>query len=61
MITVFSKPGCGQCLATGRTLVSKGMQEGADWQYRDLTLPKNAAALEWVMGISATSRRRSSS
>lgn len=49
MITVFSKPICGQCLATGRALVSKGMREGADWEFRDLTLPENSAALEWVM------------
>lgn len=50
MITVYSKPGCVQCLATGRALMSKGLQEGADWEYCDLTLPENAAALEWVMG-----------
>lgn len=49
MITVFSKPGCVQCTATGRALTSKGLQEGQDWEYRDLTLPENAAALEWVM------------
>lgn len=50
MITVFSKPGCVQCTATGRALTSKGLQEGKDWEYRDLTLPENASALEWVMG-----------
>lgn len=49
MITVFSKPGCVQCTATGRALASKGLREGADWEYRDLSLPENAAALEWVM------------
>lgn len=49
MITVFSKPGCVQCTTTGRALTSKGLREGKDWGYRDLTLPENAAALEWVM------------
>ena len=49
MITVFSKPSCGQCFATGRALASKGMRKGADWEFRDLTLPENSAALEWVM------------
>lgn len=49
MITVFSKPGCVKCTVTGRALASKGLQEGTDWEYRDLTLPENAAALEWVM------------
>lgn len=49
MITVFSKPGCVQCTATGRALTSKGLCEGADWEYRDLSLAENAAALEWVM------------
>ena len=49
MISVFSKPGCVQCTATGRALTSRGWQEGRDWGYRDLTLPENAAALEWVM------------
>lgn len=49
MITVYSKPGCVQCTATGRALTSKELQEGDDWEYRDLTLTENAAALEWVM------------
>lgn len=49
MITVFSKPGCVQCHATGRALAGKGLQESVDWEYRDLTLPENADALEWVM------------
>lgn len=50
MITVFSKPGCVQCQATGRALTSKGLSEGSDWEYRDLTLPENSDALEWVLG-----------
>lgn len=49
MITVFSKPGCVQCSATGRALTGKGLEEGRDWEYRDLTKPENAVALEWVM------------
>lgn len=49
MITVYSQPGCTQCRITGTALTNKGLQEGTDWEYRDLTLPENAAALEWVM------------
>lgn len=49
MITVYSQPGCTQCRITGMALTNKGLQEGSDWEYRDLTLPENAAALEWVM------------
>ncbi|WP_306419106.1 glutaredoxin domain-containing protein, partial [Burkholderia multivorans] len=50
MITVYSKPGCVQCITTGRALTAKGLVEGADWEFVDLTLDENAAALEWVMG-----------
>lgn len=48
MITVYSKPGCVQCMTTGRALTSAGLTEGEDWEFVDLTLDENAAALEWV-------------
>ncbi len=37
-VVVFSKPGCGQCLATTRTLDSKGVT----YEYHDISLDPDA-------------------
>ena len=37
-VTVYSKPGCGQCMATTRTLDSKGIE----YVYKDMALDPEA-------------------
>jgi len=45
-ITVYSKPGCGQCIATTRTLD----KEGIEYIYKDMSVDPEAHAEAVALG-----------